>query len=119
MFLPLISMAGFAGVIGFLDDGRSVYGLTSEAHARKIHPWTVRLESARAGLEDALARGDRPAVVSGFADVWFWIGRVVCDALSASEDPIHGEVVSQAGAGVHEAWKTAQVARAFLSVEGR
>ena len=117
MIGPVVVLGAFAGLVALLEPPENIgaYGLAPAAHARKVHPWVVRLDAARDGLQDALKRRDRTAVVSGFADVWFWIGRVVCDALSASEDPIHGPVVSAAGMSVHAAWQTAQEARVFLT----
>lgn len=108
-----LALAG-AVAVDLTQDTDTQYGLAPDQHARKVHPWTVRLDSAKEGLEAALQKGDRAAILSGYADVWFWIGRVVCDALSASEDPIHGPVVSAAGLSVHNAWRAAQKARTFL-----
>ena len=76
----------------------------------------MRLQSAVAGLDEALSRSVRAGVVRGLEDVWFWIGRVVCDALSAGDDPANGQVVSEAGATVLQAYQAAGRARVFLTV---
>lgn len=115
IWIPFASLGALAMGVTLLELKSDQYGLAPEEHARKVHPWVVRLDTARAGLDDALQRQDQGAVISGYADVWFWIGRVVCDALSAGEDPVHGPVVSEAGMSVHNAWQTAQRARTYLS----
>jgi len=68
------------------------YGYVARRHARKIHPWIVRLENATDGLQEDLGVQDTSEVLESLADVSFWRGRVMGDLLSAgalspSQDP--------------------------------
>jgi hypothetical protein len=117
MAMPIL--VGALSVLGaiMVDDSilpRMRFGLMPDEHARKVHPWVVRLQSATAGLNEALAQKSTDRTVRGLEDVWFWIGRVVCDALSAGDDPEQGKVVSEAGQAVLEAYQAAGRARQFL-----
>jgi len=92
-----------------------MYGLVSQRHSRKLHPWIVRLRSATAGLNDDIAAGNRGEVIRSLEDVSFWEGRIVCDLIGAD--------VSLAGASAlrddalkafGEASEATEKARAFL-----
>ncbi|MAH45666.1 hypothetical protein CMI37_07540 [Candidatus Pacearchaeota archaeon] len=63
------------------------WGFIPRRHARKLHPWIVRLRQATAGLEADVRARNRSEVVLSIEDVAFWQGRVICDLLGAEEQP--------------------------------
>ena len=80
-----------------------------------IGPWTARLVAGTKELQAAVAARDRPRVVAGLDDVSFWIGRLTCDALAASEDaPENESVLRKAVAATMKARRVIQQARRFL-----
>ena len=78
-------------------------GLASHVHAAKLPAWTLRLRTATALLADAVQRGDRREALDQVADVWFWEGRIVCDAMSAVDSPAHDATAADAFAAMAEA----------------
>jgi hypothetical protein len=65
-------------------------GTTPAEHAVKLHPWTVRLDSATALLaRSAKAYADTgdsthfTTTLRALDDTSFWIGRLVCDVLGS------------------------------------
>lgn len=113
ILLGTLTLLG-AFLVDDAGSSRSSFGLDPKDHARKIHPWVVRIKSATMGLNEALEARNTARVIDGLEDVWFWIGRVVCDTLSAGTDPAHSQVVTEAGVAVMEAYQAAGRARQFL-----
>jgi hypothetical protein len=60
-----------------------MYGLVSQRHFRKLHPWVVRLRSAVTGLNADIAAGNRGEALRSLEDVSFWEGRIICDLIGA------------------------------------
>jgi hypothetical protein len=111
----LFTAIGVLFVAALADRQDERYGLSGREHARKVGPWVMRLQGATQGLQEALDAEDRPGVVRGLEDVWFWVGRVVCDAMSASEVQGADELTGAVGAAVLEAYKVAGKAKRFLA----
>lgn len=77
----------------------SSWGYIARRHARKTHPWVVRLNQATDGLLEDIKLGDKLEAFRSVEDVAFWQGRIVCDLLGAD--------------GSTRAATQSQVARAF------
>ncbi len=63
-----------------------MYGNVPRRHFRKVAPWLARLESATAGLREDMKRGDRMEGIRSLEDVWFWVGRTICEVLSSQAE---------------------------------
>jgi hypothetical protein len=62
-----------------------MFGFPAQRHLLKVHPFVVRLDAARKGLQTALQRGDPLEIIRGVDDTSFWVGRSVAEMISASE----------------------------------
>lgn len=89
-------------------------GYAPEAHAAKLPPWTLRLRTARQGLDTAVRRRDRSEVLRNLEDLWFWIGRLTGEAMAAAADPRHAQQAAAAGVELQAAHQVVYRARALL-----
>lgn len=69
----------------YLRQYRPQYGSVTLRHFRKVLPWLTRLEQATNGLREDMRRGNRMEVLRSLEDVWFWVGRSMCEVLSAQD----------------------------------
>ncbi len=95
-----------------------MYGSVPLRHFRKVHPWLTRLEQATAGLRQDMARGNKLEVLRSLEDVWFWVGRTMCEVLSSqdmmAQDP---ELAKRAEVATSDAALAASQAKAYLGSE--
>ena len=87
-----------------------MYGAETRRHHRKVLPWVVRLAPATAGL-----RRSKPETLRSLEDVWFWVGRTMCEILSSqsalARDP---ELAERAQTAISAAATAAERAKAWL-----
>lgn len=92
-----------------------MYGAETRRHHRKVLPWVVRLETATAGLYEDMARRSKPETLRSLEDVWFWVGRTMCEILSSqsalARDP---ELAERAQTAISAAAAAAERAKAWL-----
>ena len=62
------------------------YGHVARRHGRKVLPWVVRLESAINGLNEDVAANNKIEALRSLEDVWFWVGRTMCEMLSSQKE---------------------------------
>ncbi len=92
-----------------------MYGSVPLRHFRKIHPWLTRLETATAGLRQDMAKGNKLETLRSLEDVWFWVGRSMCEVLS-SQDMLaqNPELAKRAEVAMSDAALAASQAKAYL-----
>lgn len=95
-----------------------MYGSVPLRHFRKIHPWLTRLETATAGLRQDMTKRNKVETLRSLEDVWFWVGRSMCEVLSAqdmlAQDPA---LAKRAEAAMSDAALAASQAKAYLGAE--
>ena len=95
-----------------------MYGNVPLRHFRKIHPWLTRLEQATAGLQEDMAKRNKLETLRSLEDVWFWVGRTMCEDLSSqamlTQQP---ELAKRAEAAMSNAALVASQAKAYLGTE--
>lgn len=82
-------------------------------HAAKLPAWLLRLESATTLLEETIEQRNRAAIASAVEDVWFWLGRVLCDAFSVDATR-PTPLTRKAAAVIPQAYQMAARARQIL-----
>ncbi len=113
--LPLFFLA--AALLSDASESTEHYGIAAREHARKIHPWVVRLDTATDSLREALDRGDRRTSVQALEDVQFWIGRITCDLISSVEEPGHEALALQVAQAAQRSNTQLQRARQMLGTQ--
>ena len=91
------------------------YGHVPRRHARKIEPWVVRLESAINGLNEDVASGNKMETLRSLEDVWFWVGRTMCEMLSSqAQMATNPKLAARAQSAMTEAAGAAARAKQWL-----
>ena len=92
------------------------YGYVERRHFRKIAPWLLRLETATAGLREDMKAGDRAETIRSLEDVWFWVGRTICEVLAAQHQLMRDPALAlRTQRAMGQASKISAAARLFLS----
>ena len=92
-----------------------MYGSATRRHFRKVHPWLTRLEQATAGLQEDMTIGNKPEVIRSLEDVWFWVGRTMCEVLSSQDMMAQNpELAKRTEVAMSHAALVASKARAYL-----
>jgi hypothetical protein len=95
------------------------YGLHPSLHLMKVGPWTVRLRAATAYLERGIRTRNGKMILFGLEDTSFWMGRVTCDAIGASEGASDLAPFRQAGLAVMKAAEAIARGKSFLASRER